>query len=71
MRNVKRREEQSLRGIVADDLEYAMPLSVQIFAVTRRRFTAYWRMPQYVYGKFLLHVFTGELNVHVLATGKF
>lgn len=43
----------------ADAREFAMPLSAQIFTVTKRRFTAYWRMPTYIAGKMLLHVFTG------------
>jgi ATP-binding cassette subfamily G (WHITE) protein 2 (SNQ2) len=30
-----------------DDREYAMPIWVQILAVTKRSFTAYWRTPQY------------------------
>lgn len=31
-----------------DDREYAMPLYVQIVAVTRRNFVAYWRLPDYI-----------------------
>ncbi|KAL4767698.1 ABC-2 type transporter-domain-containing protein [Aspergillus nidulans var. acristatus] len=45
-----------------DDREYAMPIWVQILAVTKRSFTAYWRTPQYNIGKFALHIFTGLFN---------
>lgn len=31
-----------------DDREYAMPLYVQIVAVTKRAFVAYWRLPDYI-----------------------
>lgn len=31
-----------------DDREYAMPLSTQIVAVTKRAFVAYWRLPDYI-----------------------
>lgn len=31
-----------------DDREFAMPLYVQIVAVTRRAFVAYWRLPDYI-----------------------
>ena len=31
-----------------DDREYAMPLHVQIVAVTKRTFVAYWRLPDYI-----------------------
>lgn len=31
-----------------DDREYAMPIHVQIVAVTKRAFVAYWRTPDYI-----------------------
>lgn len=31
-----------------DDREFAMPFYVQILAVTKRAFVAYWRLPDYV-----------------------
>lgn len=31
-----------------DDREFAMPLYVQILAVTKRAFVAYWRLPNYI-----------------------
>ena len=31
-----------------DDREYAMPRYVQILAVTKRAFVAYWRSPEYI-----------------------
>lgn len=45
-----------------DDREYAMPLGTQIVTVVRRSFIAYWRTPQYVVGKFMLHIFTALFN---------
>ncbi|KAI2685987.1 hypothetical protein CBS147355_1474 [Penicillium roqueforti] len=47
---------------VDDDREYAMPLYVQTVAVTKRAFVAYWRIPDYILGKFMLHIFTGLFN---------
>ncbi|KAI9370476.1 ABC-2 type transporter-domain-containing protein [Aspergillus egyptiacus] len=45
-----------------DDREYAMPIWVQILAVSKRAFVAYWRTPEYNIGKFALHIFTGLFN---------
>ncbi|KAJ5825703.1 CDR ABC transporter [Penicillium riverlandense] len=45
-----------------DDREYAMPVHAQILAVTKRAFVAYWRTPDYILGKFMLHIFTGLFN---------
>ncbi|KAJ6049546.1 uncharacterized protein N7446_007126 [Penicillium canescens] len=56
-----RRDAQSDEA-TKDNREYAMPLYVQILAVTKRAFVAYWRMPDYILGKFMLHIFTGLFN---------
>ena len=45
-----------------DDREYAMPLSTQVYTVVYRSFTAYWRDPDYMVGKFTLHIVTGLFN---------
>ncbi|OAF55666.1 hypothetical protein VC83_07698 [Pseudogymnoascus destructans] len=45
-----------------DDREYAMPYSTQILAVIKRCFIAYWRTPQYFFGKLVLHIITGLFN---------
>ena len=45
-----------------DDREYAMPLGTQVFTVVHRNFVAYWRDPDYMVGKFMLHIFTGLFN---------
>ncbi|ERF76616.1 hypothetical protein EPUS_04436 [Endocarpon pusillum Z07020] len=45
-----------------DDREYAMPLMTQIMAVLKRSFVAYWRSPEYIIGKFMLHIITGLFN---------
>ena len=45
-----------------DDREYAMPLSTQMSAVIKRTFTNYYRSPEYLIGKFMLHIVTGLFN---------
>ena len=45
-----------------DDREYAMPLGVQVRAVLKRYFVSYWRNPDYIVGKFMLHIVTGLFN---------
>ncbi|OBR13033.1 ABC-2 type transporter [Colletotrichum higginsianum IMI 349063] len=45
-----------------DDREYAMPLATQTMAVVKRSFIAYWRTPNYIVGKFMLHILTGLFN---------
>jgi ATP-binding cassette, subfamily G (WHITE), member 2, SNQ2 len=45
-----------------DDREYAMPLTTQTIAVLKRSFVAYWRTPEYIIGKFMLHIVTGLFN---------
>ncbi|KAK6955362.1 hypothetical protein Daesc_002997 [Daldinia eschscholtzii] len=57
----KRRNIQHSKN-VQDDREYAMPLSTQIIAVVKRSFVAYWRSPNYIMGKMILHIFTGLFN---------
>ncbi|KAI5455964.1 ABC-2 type transporter-domain-containing protein [Mariannaea sp. PMI_226] len=45
-----------------DDREYAMPLSTQVLAVLKRSFVSYWRTPNYIFGKMMLHILTGLFN---------
>ncbi|KAL8814211.1 MAG: hypothetical protein Q9223_006549 [Gallowayella weberi] len=45
-----------------DDREFAMPLGTQVYAVVKRSFVSYWRTPNYMIGKFVLHIFTGLFN---------
>ena len=45
-----------------DDREYAMPLMTQVMAVIKRFLIAYWRTPDYIIGKFMLHIVTGLFN---------
>ena len=45
-----------------DDREFAMPLGTQVWAVIHRSFTSYWRTPEYMVGKFMLHIVTGLFN---------
>ncbi|OLN87511.1 Brefeldin A resistance protein [Colletotrichum chlorophyti] len=57
----KRRDVEPSKSL-KDDREYAMPLSVQTMAVVKRSFVAYWRTPNYIVGKFMLHILTGLFN---------
>ncbi|OKO98316.1 Brefeldin A resistance protein [Penicillium subrubescens] len=59
---ISSRRDQRQDGVTKDDREFAMPLYVQIVAVTKRAFVAYWRLPDYVLGKMMLHIFTGLFN---------
>ncbi|KAL9587945.1 MAG: hypothetical protein Q9203_003238 [Teloschistes exilis] len=45
-----------------DSRVFAMPLSTQVLAVVKRSFVSYWRTPDYMIGKFVLHIFTGLFN---------
>ncbi|KAL9110908.1 MAG: hypothetical protein Q9227_004523 [Pyrenula ochraceoflavens] len=46
-----------------DDREFAMPLSTQVSSVIKRDFTSYYRNPEYISGKIILHIFTGLFNM--------
>jgi ATP-binding cassette subfamily G (WHITE) protein 2 (SNQ2) len=59
---IQDRRQASSGAKTNDDREYAMPLGTQIVTVVRRSFVAYWRSPQYVVGKFMLHIFTALFN---------
>lgn len=59
--NEKRRNVEHSKNI-QDDREYAMPLATQINAVVKRAFVSYWRKPNYIMGKLILHIFTGLFN---------
>ncbi|KAF7554386.1 hypothetical protein G7Z17_g2939 [Cylindrodendrum hubeiense] len=47
---------------LTDDREYAAPLSTQTITLLKRSFTSYWRTPNYIFGKMMLHVMTGLFN---------
>lgn len=59
---LEERRKVSNKGKTDDDREYAMPIGTQVYAVVKRSFTAYWRTPDYMTGKFLLHIITGLFN---------
>ncbi|POR32505.1 Brefeldin A resistance protein, partial [Tolypocladium paradoxum] len=59
---IARRQHVEPSKSLKDDREYATPLPTQISAVMKRRFTAYWRTPNYIVGKFMLHILTGLFN---------
>ncbi|GAO19307.1 uncharacterized protein UV8b_05188 [Ustilaginoidea virens] len=57
----RRRSVEPTRSL-RDDREYATSLAFQTRTVVRRSFVSYWRSPDYVVGKFLLHILTGLFN---------
>lgn len=59
---VEERKGAQQPGIIKDDREYAMSLSAQTSAVVKRTFVAYWRSPNYIAGKLILHIFTALFN---------
>ncbi len=59
---ISSRRNAPLSETLKDDREYAMPLSTQVVTVVRRSFTNYWRTPDYMIGKFMLHIVTGLFN---------
>lgn len=61
-RLIEERKGVEQPAIVKDDREYAMPLWAQTRAVVKRTFVAYWRSPNYISGKMMLHVLCGLFN---------
>jgi len=45
------RKNAEVSKFMKDQREYAMPMTTQIAAVTKRSFTSYWRDPNYLLGK--------------------
>lgn len=60
---VSKRKNKSDNGETRDDREYAMPWTTQVHSVVHRTFVSYWRNPDYLVGKFMLHIFTGLFNM--------
>ena len=59
---IESRRNAPKTGSIEDDREFAMPLSTQVYSVVYRSFVNYWRTPEYMVGKFLLHIVTGLFN---------
>ena len=59
---IQERRQSATTSKTDDNREYAMPIAVQIYTVVKRSFTAYWRTPDYMIGKFALHIVTGLFN---------
>lgn len=59
---ISSRRNASVGEGTRDDREYAMPLGTQVYTVVHRCFVAYWRDPDYMIGKFMLHIVTGLFN---------
>lgn len=56
---IRERRDADTKGKTNDDREFAMPVSTQITTVIHRTFVSYWRTPEYIIGKFMLHIITG------------
>ncbi|KAG6000801.1 hypothetical protein E4U43_001501 [Claviceps pusilla] len=59
---VEKRKKTEPSKSLKDDREYATSLSFQTAAVVKRSFVSYWRTPEYIVGKFMLHILTGLFN---------
>ena len=59
---ISERRNMTTNSKTDDNREYAMPLGTQLMAVIKRSFVSYWRDPDYVVGKVLLHIVTGLFN---------
>lgn len=59
---IEKRQTMEYSSSADDNREYAMSLSTQVSAVVRRAFVSYWRKPNYIMGKLILHIFTGLFN---------
>ncbi|KAF2239644.1 ABC drug exporter AtrF [Viridothelium virens] len=59
---IQQRRNASAVGQIKDDQEFAMPLSTQTWTVIQRTFISYWRTPDYIVGKFMLHITTALFN---------
>ena len=59
---ISSRRNENPSSTLDDDREYAMPISTQVSSVVYRSFVSYWRTPDYMIGKFMLHIVTGLFN---------
>ncbi|KAI5807966.1 putative ABC transporter [Peziza echinospora] len=59
---ITQRQQTGRESRPNDELEFAMPWATQVRAVVKRSFISYWRSPNYIVGKFMLHIFTGLFN---------
>ena len=59
---VENRKRVEPSKYLQDDREYATPISFQTKLVVKRAFRSYWRTPEYIMGKAMLHILTGLFN---------
>ncbi|KAG6138627.1 hypothetical protein E4U38_000344 [Claviceps purpurea] len=59
---IEKRKHMEPSKSLKDDREYAASLSFQTMTVVKRSFISYWRTPEYIVGKFTLHILTGLFN---------
>ena len=56
------RRHASVSAGTDDNREFAMPIGTQVSAVVKRSFVSYWRTPDYMIGKFILHIFVSPTS---------
>ncbi|KAF4119572.1 ABC-type branched-chain amino acid transport system, ATPase component [Geosmithia morbida] len=59
---VKERQHTEMSQSLKDDDEFAAPMRQQMILVIKRAYISYWRSPNYIVGKFMLHIMTGLFN---------
>lgn len=59
---IEKRKKIDPSKSLKDDREYATSLAFQTMTVVKRSFISYWRTPDYIVGKFMLHILTGLFN---------
>ena len=59
---IEQRQSVEPSASLGDNRDYAAPLSQQTTAVVKRSFVSLWRTPNYIVGKFFLHIITGLFN---------
>ncbi|KAK5991913.1 ABC multidrug transporter atrF [Cladobotryum mycophilum] len=62
---IEKRKRVELSKNLKDDREYAAPWTLQTSTVVKRAFISYWRMPNYIIGKFMLHILTEPALLHL------
>lgn len=59
---IEKRKKIDPSKSLKDDREYATSQAFQTMTVVKRSFISYWRTPDYIVGKFMLHILTGLFN---------
>ena len=68
---IAERHNAPTHGKTDDNREFAMPLGTQVYAVVKRSFVSYWRTPDYMIGKFVLHIFVRPPSISMYCSANF